>query len=518
MGFNRWDYLVLFCYLAGLMLIATRFIREQHNSREFFVAGNSIPWWGAGMSILATLVSTVSILGGPADFFRYGFEGFGIWWLATFLAAPVIIFVFIRFFLRLRIVSAYEYLELRFSLPIRLLGGAFFLLMRGLYVGVVIYASAIALEPFTGIPVGWLMLIVGGCSLIYAISGGIKAVIWTDVIQLVVIYLGIFYLLGVILYQTEGGLPAIWQTVSEHGRDFSYLKSREHWGFSPFHQNAFFLLLIGMFFNALAQKGTDQLTVQRYLATSNARASARALLVDVFGAIPIGLVVFLVGMGLFAWYQNSPELEQMRAGNYNGVLPHFVATEFPHGMIGLFAAALMAAVISTVDSGMNCLATVTMTDFHQRFTRRIFSDSESIFWARFWTFVWALICIALAFFIHATAYDNIARVSGQVIGLFSGSILGVFLLGMLVPRTNSAGAGAGAVTGGAVAVWANYFWVKMLPDGTVVHVSYAVPITLGVLTTLAVGLLVSCLFPRPRREQLQGLNIWYMEEKEKKGS
>ncbi len=516
MGFNAWDYLVLFCYLAGLMLIATKFIREQHNSREFFVAGNSIPWWGAGMSILATLVSTVSILGGPADFFRYGFEGFGIWWLATFLAAPVIIFVFIRFFLSLGIVSAYEYLELRFSLPIRLLGGVFFLLMRGLYIGVVIYASAIAMEPFTGIPVVWLMLIVGGCSLIYAISGGIKAVIWTDVIQLVVIYLGIFYLLGVILHQTEGGLPAIWRTVSEHGKDFSYLKSEEHWGFSPFHQNAFFLLLVGMFFNALAQKGTDQLTVQRYLATSNARASAKALLVDVFGAIPIGLVVFLVGMGLFAWYHNSPVLEQLKAGNYNGVLPHFVVTEFPHGMIGLFAAALMAAVISTVDSGMNCLATVTMTDFHQRFAQRTFSDAESIFWARFWTFVWALVCIALAFFIYVTAYDNIARVSGQVIGLFSGSILGIFLLGMLVPRTNSIGAGAGALAGGVVAVWANYFWIKLLPDGSVVHVSYVVPIILGVLTTLVVGLLVSCFFPKPRQEQLRGLNIWYMEEKEKK--
>ena len=105
-----------------------------------------------------------------------------------------------------------------------------------------------------------------------------------------------------------------------------------------------------------------------------------------------------------------------------------------------------------------------------------------------------------------------------MIGLFSGSILGIFLLGMLVPRTNSVGAGTGAVTGGLVAVWANYFWVKVLPDGSVVHVSYVVPITLGVLTTLVVGLLVSCFFPKPRQEQLQGLNIWYMEKREKKES
>lgn len=514
MGFNAWDYLVLGVYLAGLMLIAARFIREDSSS-TFFVAGHSIPWWGAGMSILATLVSTVSILGGPADFFCYGLEGFGIWWLATFLAAPVIIFVFIRFYLNLGIVSAYEYLERRFALPIRLLGGGFFLLMRGLYIGVVIYASAIALEPLVGIPVWALMLIVGLCSALYAVIGGIKAVIWTDVIQLVVIYLGIFYLFGVVLHKIDGGLPAIWNIASEHGKDFSYLATSDYWGVSPFHQNTFFLLVVGMFFNALAQKGTDQMTVQRYLATNNARASAKALLVDVIGAIPIGLVVTLVAMGLFAWYRTTPGLEHLKENNYNGVLPYFIATEFPHGLIGFFAAALMAAVISTVDSGMNCLATVTMTDFHQRFSKRPFSGPESLAWARAWTLIWAAACIGFAFFIYATAYDNIARVSGQVIGLFSGSILGIFLLGMLVPRSNAPGVGIGAAAGCAAAVWANYFWVKELPEGGIVHVSYAVPISLGVVITLLVGFGVSCAFPKPRKEQLEGLNIWHMTKREK---
>lgn len=510
MGFNWLDYLVLAAYLAGLMAVATGFIREQHNSKDFFVAGNSIPWWGAGMSILATLVSTVSILGGPADFFRYGFEGFGIWWLATFLAAPVIIFVFIRFFLSLGIVSAYEYLERRFSLGIRMIGSCFFLLMRALYLGVVIYASAIAMEPFTGIPVMWLMVIVGVFSALYAVAGGIKAVIWTDVIQLVVVYIGIGYLLVVVFQKVQGGLPEMWRIASEHGHDFSYLKRADNWSFSPFVPNAFFLLLIGMFFNALAQKGTDQITVQRYLATGNARESAKALLVDVFGAVPIGILMFLVGMGLFAWYQKSEGLEHLAASNFNGVLPAFVAREFPHGLAGLFAAALMAAVISTVDSGMNCLATVTMTDFQQRFRKTPLSDAESIRFARIWTVVWAVLCIGLAFFIYLSAYDNIARVSGQVIGLFSGAILGIFLLGMLVPRANAPGVGIGAVAGGAAAIWANYLWIETLPDGTVRHVCYMVPVTLGVLTTLAVGLGASLCFAPPRREQLDGLNILHL--------
>lgn len=154
-----------------------------------------------------------------------------------------------------------------------------------------------------------------------------------------------------------------------------------------------------------------------------------------------------VGLGLFAWYHTTGGLEHLAENNYNGLLPEFVAREFPHGFAGLFAAALMAAVISTVDSGMNCLATVTMTDFQLRFRKSPLSDAGSIFYARLWTVVWAALCIGLAFFIYVSAYDNIARVSGQVIGLFSGSILGIFLLGMLVPRVNAPGAGIGGGRG-----------------------------------------------------------------------
>lgn len=172
-------------------------------------------------------------------------------------------------------------------------------------------------------------------------------------IQLVVVYLGIAYLLVMVFNRIEGGFPEMWRIATERGHDFSYLKSAENWGLSPFVPNAFFLLLGRHVLHALAQKGTDQMTVQRYLSTRNARESAKALLVDVFGAIPIGFLMMAVGLGLFAWYHTTGGLEHLAENNYNGLLPEFVAREFPHGFAGLFAAALMAAVISTVDSGMN---------------------------------------------------------------------------------------------------------------------------------------------------------------------
>ena len=510
-GFNWLDFTVLIGYLAAILAIATVFVKEQHSSSDFFVAARSIPWWAAGMSILATLVSAIGIIGAPADFFRYGLEGFGVWWLATFLAAPIVIMVFIHFFVRLKLTSAYEYLEMRFCLPVRLTGSAFFILMRGLYIGVVIYASALVLEPVTGgaIPVIWLIMIVGVFSALYAVIGGIKAVIWTDVIQLVVVYIGIGWMMISILSLIDGGLSTVWKVAADTRRDFSYLHDSRYWSGDIFKENAFWILLLGLFFNALSQKGVDQLTVQRYLSTRNARESAKALLVDILGAVPIGLMLTVVGMSLYAFYVLHPELIDLKKVNPNSILPHYVATQFPHGLAGLFVAAVMAAVISTVDSGMNCLATVTMTDFHQRFVSRKMSDTESIRWARFWTLIWAVLCTALAVFIWQTAADTITRVSSQMLGLFSGSLLGIFLLGMLVPRVNSQGVAIGALLGTAIAVWSNYFLVRTMPDGQIIHVSFVVPIIFGTVATVIFGWLGSLFFPPPKEKQLAGLTYWH---------
>jgi SSS family transporter len=517
-GFNPLDFIVLIAYLAGLMIVATRFIKEQHNATDFFVASRSMPWWAVGMSILATLVSAISITGAPAEFFKYGLQGFGIWWLATFIAAPIIIYIFIHFFVGLKLITAYEYLERRFSLPIRLVGSVFFMLMRGLYIGVVLYASAIILVPAMGgsVSVIPLIVVVGAFSAAYAVAGGMKAVIWTDVIQLVIVYVGVSWLMLAITFELDGGFGQIWGIAVENHKDFGFMKDPSYWSFDIFKQNAFWLLLVGSVFNALSQKGTDQLTVQRYLTTGNVKDSSKALMVDVIGAVPMGLLLTLVGMGLYAYYQTFPEQIDLKQVGVNGVLPHYIITKFPHGVAGLFIAAIMAAIMSTVDSGMNCLATVTMTDLQLRFRKEKMSDEQTVLWARIWTIVWAVICTALAIFIYLTSSDTVMRVSGQVLGLFSGSLLGIFLLGMLVPRANSWGAGIGAILGAIVAIWANYFLVKTMPDGTVVHVSYVVPIIFGTITTLAAGWGSSYFFPSPKSEQLEGLTYWHWLNKKNK--
>ncbi|MBN1557508.1 MAG: sodium/solute symporter [Lentisphaerae bacterium] len=492
-AFNLLDVGVLVIYLVSILVLATKFVREQHNLKDFFVASGHMPWWAVGMSILATLLSAISITGGPAEFFEYGLQGFGLWWIAMILCGPIVMYVFIRTFVGMGLTTAYEYLEQRFSLPVRLMASALFLLIRGLYVGVVLYASAIVLYPAFGgqVSVVWLIVLAGAFATAFAALGGMKAVIWTDVVQLVIVYVGMGWMMVSLLNRIDGGLAGMWRIAAEHGKDFSYLKDPEYWSFRLFVRTAFWPLMIGFFFNALYQKGADQLTVQRFLSTRSPRDAMKAMWTDILGSIPITIILTLIGMGLFAFYTQFPEKAVETEGNYNWVLPHFIVTQLPHGLSGLFMAAIIAAILTTVDSGINSLATVSMTDFQIRLRRHRLADNESVRWARFWTVVWGAVTTGLGLFVYATATENVLRVSVQVLGLFSGALLSIFLLGILTRRANSTGIYVGAALGAAFTVWSNYFWTNTAGE----RLCYMWPIVFGVGITFVAGYTVSLLVP-----------------------
>lgn len=492
-GLNFLDIAVLVGYLVVILIIATKFVHEQHNLKDYFVASGHMPWWAVGMSILATLLSAVSITGGPAEFFEYGLQGFGIWWIATILCGPVVMVVFIRTFVGMGLTTAYEYLEQRFSFPVRLMGSVMFLLVRGLYIGVVLYASAIVLYPAFGgkVSVIWLIVLAGVFSTAFACLGGMKAVIWTDAVQLVVVYLGLGWMLISLMNRVDGSLAGMWQVAVEQGKDFSFVKDPDYWSFKLFTRTAFWPLLIGFFFNALYQLGADQLTVQRYLTTRSPRDAAKAMWTNILGAIPVTLILTLVGMGLFAFYTQNPDRVAADAKGYDWVVPHFIVSELPHGLAGLFLSAIVAAILTTVDSGINSLATVSMTDFQVRLGKRTMTNVDGVRWARIWTVIWGIITTGLGVFVYSTAVENILRVSVQTLGLFSGALLSVFLLGILTRRASSAGIYAGVAFGGGFTIWSNFFWTNSAGE----HICFAWPIVFGVVITFVVGYGVSLLAP-----------------------
>ncbi|MDQ8196138.1 sodium/solute symporter [Coraliomargarita sp. SDUM461004] len=511
-GLGLIDTAVVLVYGLIMLMISRGFMGRQKTLKEYLVASGNVPWWAVGMSILATLFSTISLTGGVAEFFEYGFQGTGIWWIASILSGIIISMVFIPVFLRTGIMTAYEYLERRFSMPIRVISGLFFLMGRGLYLGVVLYSSGIVLSAAFGNSVDMIMLIIaaGLFSGLFSLMGGARAVIWTDTIQMGVIYIGITWLLIAVIGKVDGGISGIWQIATENGKDFSYLKDEGYFSWSLYTKTAFWPLLVGLFFNAMAQKGSDQLTVQRYLSSPSAKAASKAMWVGVLGSIPIGTLMMFVGLGLYAFYQQYPDYIDLGTTGVNGVFPHYLINELPMGLAGLLVAVLVAAITSTVNSGIQCLATVTLTDFQMRFSHKPLTEKRKVLWGRIWTITWSFISIGLAIFISATASENISRVSVAVFGLFAGPSLGIFLLGMLTRRANAWGAGIGALSGAAVTIWVNYF----LKSSTGESVCFAWPIVFGVATTCIGGYALSYLFPAPRSEQVNGLVVYDLLGKE----
>jgi SSS family transporter len=508
-SFNWLDYTVLSVYILFVLGIATLFVKEQHNLTDFFMASRKMPWWAVGCSILATLLSAISITGVPAEFWQNGLRTFGAF-IIMLAVVPLAIFLFIKTFSGLQLVTAYEYLEKRFSLTVRLVGSVLFMLYRGCYIGIVMYASAVVVKPAFGgqIDESWLIIGIGLFSLAFAVLGGMKAIIWTDVIQLFVIYGGIAWMLVSMVINTDGGFGGMWQVAADHGKDFSYLeKGSGYWSFSLFEQTTLWGVVLMYIFIELAGQGTDQLTVQRYLTTRSAKASARSLWTYALMAIPVIMLLWLISIAMFAFFKQNPDAldESIKP---DGLLPYYIATQVPHGISGLFIAAILAAVISTVDSGMNCLATAAMTDFHLRFTKTPLTDAQKVKWARLWTVFWGVATTVLSLIIYQTARENIARTVASVIGSFSGPLLGIFLLGVLSRRANTAGVGLGAVMGLGLTLWANYGWTITGPDGEQVHISFAWPVVIGSVSTCVIGYAASLFFEPPSEDKLKNLTCW----------
>lgn len=495
-GLNGLDWFIIIGYVVGLVAVASLFFKEQKNTTDFFVASKSMPSFAIGFSILATLLSAVSLTGGPAEIWNNGLVTFGWWWIVIIVSAPIVIRIFIKNYFKYNLISAYEYLETRFSLSIRLIASFLFMLIRGSYIGLVIYASALVLAP--GLPQDfnfiWLMIIIGFASALFAVLGGMKAVIWTDVIQLFIIYIGITWLVVTIVSDIDGGIGGIVSVCKENDVNFSYLKGANFWSFSIFEKTTFWGLMIGLFLNDLAQKGVDQLTVQRYLTAKSEKSAARALWISVWGVIPMTLIMTGVGLALFAFYKTYPE--KMGGIAPDSLLPHYIISEVPHGISGLIIAAIIAAILSTVDSGLNCLATVSFIDFQKRRNPDI-PDKESVRWARIWTVIWAVITTGLGIVIYLTSYENVLRTSTRLLGLFFGPLLGLFLLGILTKRANTAGVLVGSLFGIIVSIWFNYFAYLDTPAGRV-NVSFVWPMVFGVITTCVIGYLASLLIGRKR--------------------
>jgi SSS family transporter len=437
------DILILAVYLGAVLVVGTIFFRRQTSLTAFFLGDRNIPWWAAAFSGIATIVSAASFLGGPGQAFKSDLR-----YLQYRLGAPIAIFIIgwimIPFFYRLRVFSIYEYLETRFDGPTRVLAGAQFFILKAMFLGIAIYAPSLLFVQITGLPLLPIVLMVGLVTTAYTTLGGVKAVIWTDTLQVFILFGGLFAVAWRILDQT-GGWDTVFQAASASGKlrliDTSWSLENEFTLWNGIFGGAFVLL---------SQYGVNQAELQKFLTTSSVVRARRALISTIVVVTLIATVFFLVGAGLYVFYTAHPEKGGLSI-NPDRVLSKFILEELPAGWRGLLMASVAAAAMSAISSILNSLTTVASSDF----IGRVRPDWMNVRNARLVTVLIGLIATGAALYVERLG--NILVAGTRMQNFFGGSLAGAFLLGMTSRRSNARGAFWGIWLGTAAVALLSYF-------------------------------------------------------------
>jgi solute:Na+ symporter, SSS family len=488
--FGWLNYGILVAYLLAMVWIGLVFAKKNKGTNDFFRAGQRIPWWAAGLSIFATMLSSITFMAIPAASYADGWNLF----LANsyVLITPLVVFVFLPFYRRLNVTSAYEYLERRFNLATRLAGSLLFMLYQCGRIAIVLYLPALALATVSDFNIQTCILIMGVLCVVYTTAGGIEAVIWADVVQALILMGGALFSLIFLLTQVEGGLGEAVRVAAGGRRFFETVT----WNWDLTVASGW-VILIGSLFHNLFPYTASQDVVQRYVATPDRATAARGIWLNALVAVPAQAVFFAIGTALFVFYQQHPARLEPSLQN-DAIFPFFIMSELPVGVAGLIVAGIFAAAQSTLSSSLNSIATAYVTDFHRRLRPEL-TDRSYLRVARAVTVLVGAVGTGIALLMASTDIRSIYSTFLEILGLLGGTLSGLFLLGIFSRRAGGRGALAGAFSSAALV-----FVVRMTHPLNVY--AYA---PLGLTACVAIGWLISLLSPAPR--DLEGLTIHTMK-------
>ena len=422
---------VLFTLGAGFY-----FANRQKSSDQYFSGSKTIPAWAIGISIFATLISSVTFLAYPAAAYKSN-------WilLVQGLMVPIVliglIWIIVPLFRKAIRLSTYEYFERRFSPFARMYSSVAFILTHFSKMGTVLYLVSLALATLTGWDVTTYILCLTVVIIVLTLLGGIEAVIWMDVIQGFLLIGGGLFCVGILLFQPEGG----------PGFMLGEAISMKKIGLGPydfsFTQLTFWVLVINGAFYALQKYGTDQTIVQRYLAAKSDKDAKKAAYIGVFASVPVWTLFMLIGSLLFVFY-NTGNSTLPDGINADQVFTYFIGTELPVGAVGLVLAALIAAAVSSLDSDMNCLAAIGVEDFYQRFNPDC-TDKQRLRVGRLLVLFSGLAMAGVALLYAAWNGEGVLGEVFKLYAIFSAGIVGIFMLGLFSRRANRQGLHIGLV-------------------------------------------------------------------------
>jgi SSS family solute:Na+ symporter len=437
------DFIINIVYILATTLFGAWFVRKSKTLEGFTLADHLIPGWAIGLSLLATYLSSISFLANPGKSYTSDWRPF-----VFSLTLPIAIILAARFFIPLYRntvkTTAYEYLEQRFGIWARLyMGAAYILLQIGRY-AVVLYLIALALAAFLNTSISALILILGGLTIIYTLLGGFAAVIWTDVVQSIVLLAGGILCLLLIIMDIPGGWEQLLQTAVSHDK----------FSLGPMNLNmmiqGFWVIFIFGIVENIKNFSVDQNYIQRFLSASSEHEAVKSLWLGGLLYIPVSALFFLIGTALFVYYLHVPAFDL--PSKPDQIFPFFIVNKLPTGMVGVVIAAVMAAGMSTLDSSLNSSSTVWTIDFYKRILRPAADDSKQLRTIRIATAVIGVIGTLAALFMLEV--KTVLDIWWKISAIFGGGMLGLFLLGIIFKRVTSQHALLAVILGVIFTAWA----------------------------------------------------------------
>jgi SSS family transporter len=462
------DYLVIGGYLLAITIFGSYFARFQKTTRDYFLTGQSVPWWAICFTIVATETSTLTFISVPAT--AYASDMTFLQLVFGYVIGRVLIsIIFIPAYFRGDLFTSYELLQRRFGPRVKNLSACIFLVTRALADGIRLFATALVISVVTHVPVTWAVVVLGIAMIIYTVRGGASAVIWTDVVQLFVYVAGALVVFVSLLALIPGGWSEVARVGAASGKfrvfDFATTLTRPY---------TFWAGIIGGVALTLSTHGTDQFLVQRLLSARSSREASRGLVLSGFLVFAQFVLFLLIGVMLFTYYQHVP-LPRTLARN-DELLPTFIVTALSHGAAGFIVAAIVAAALSP---SINAMAATTVNDFYAKYYRPGADDRTLMRVSRLWTVIWGVVQMAIA--IAAQWMQRSVLDAGlAVLSYASGAVLGAFLLGTLAESITESQTFAGMLAGLVVMtiVWGwtaiAFTWYVFIGAATTVVVAWAI--------------------------------------------
>ena len=475
------DYIVFFIFVGGTALFGCSFyFKSRKSSAAFTSAEGSLPSWVVGMSIFATFVSSISFLGLPGDAFKGNWSPF-VFSLsipfAIFLAAKI----FIPLYRGVNSVSAYHYLETKFGYWARCYASVCYLLTQVCRIGSILLLLALPINKMFGWDIQTIIIVTGVVTMIYTLLGGIAAVVWTDAIQGIILIVGAVICAVILTFGMPEGPAQLFEIAAEHNKF-----SLGSFGASLSESTFWVLLLYGLFTN-LNNYGIDQNYVQRYMTTKSTKEAVKSTMFGSLLYVPISLIFVYIGTALFSYYSAQPEL--LPAGTpADQVFPHFIVHGLPTGITGLVIAAIFSAGMSTVATSINSSATIVLTDFVKHFSKKEDNNKRDMKTLYLTSLIVGVVGIVIG--ILMMQVDGVLDAWWTLASIFSGGVLGLFLLTLIARKPNRAASITAAVVGMLVVIWIALMQVTS-PEPAI---NGKLAIVFGTTVIMLVGFLLTLLF------------------------